>query len=156
MCCVAMAYAGYFIIHNGGSTLSDSQNSLHAATIPLKEYSGQLPLDVVLDQAKKIKQDTIVIHDTVTVTNTKYVRIPMPGRATDTIYVPLSDLPDLECVASVKNKSSGDREEYTLDEDSMSNRTVILTIDGKIVYSSKTDIHSGGNPKDSMSVSDEH
>lgn len=157
ICCVSLAVTGYFITKGGGGTFDVPMphGTLHAATIPFKEYSGQLPLDILLDQAKKIKQDTIVIHDTVIVTNTKYVRIPVPGHTTDTIYVPLSDLPELECVASVKNRSPGDREEYTPDEEVRpSPSIVILTVDGQIVYSSENDIHSGSSLQDSTSVSD--
>ena len=156
ICCIAMAVTGYFITEDGrriGSSLY--KNELHAATIPFKNYSGPMPLDMVLDQAKIINQDTIVIHDTVTVTNTKYVRIPVPGRATDTIYVPLTDLPEVEIVASVKKENPEVREEHTYDEEARTSPSiVILTVDGRIVYSSENVIHSGSNPQDSTSVSD--
>lgn len=139
-----MAFIGYSITKYGDSNPSDvllTQNTLRAATIPSWNYNGQLPLDLQLDLAKRIKPDTIVIHDTVTVNNTKYVRVPVPRHTTDTIYVPMDSLPEIE-VLSVKNKSPGDRKESTLDETLSSKQSVVLIIDGTEVYSSKTEINS--------------
>ena len=154
--CISLATVGWLITRNseGVSNVYTHGNTLQAATIPYSEYSGQLPLDLVLDQAKRIKQDTIFIHDTVTVTNTKYVRIPVPGHATDTIYVPLSDLPEVECVASVKKETLGVREEQTPGEMRAGPHIVILSVDGKVVYTSENDNHSGRIMRDSTSVSD--
>lgn len=139
-----MAFIGYSITKYGDSNPSDvllTQNTLRAATIPSWNYNGQLPLDLQLDLAKRIKPDTIVIHDTVTVNNTKYVRVPVPRHTTDTIYVPMDSLPEIE-VLSVKNRSPGDRKESTLDETPSSKQSVVLIIDGTEVYSSKTEINS--------------
>lgn len=131
-----MAFIGYSITKYGDSNPSDvllTQNTLRAATIPSWNYNGQLPLDLQLDLAKRIKPDTIVIHDTVTVNNTKYVRVPVPRHTTDTIYVPMDSLPEIE-VLSVKNRSPGDECETESDEA----QSVVLIIAGKEVYSSKT------------------
>lgn len=144
ICCLCMAFIGYSITKYGDSNPSDvllTQNTLRAATIPSWNYNGQLPLDLQLDLAKRIKPDTIVIHDTVTVNNTKYVRVPVPRHTTDTIYVPMDSLPEIE-VLSVKNRSPGDRKESTLDETLSSKQSVVLIIDGTEVYSSKTEINS--------------
>ena len=142
VCCCFMAYMGYTIINN--STISDdlySQKSLHAATIPSWNYDGPLPLDLALSKAKDLTKDTIVIHDTITVNNTKYIRVPAPKSTTDTIYVPLDMLQEIE-VVPVKNKSPGEVED-SLDE----THGVVLIIDGRKVYSSK--------PESTPLVSDE-
>lgn len=154
ICCLSMAATG-FMITNYDDSLSVplKQNTLHAATIPSQNYNGPMPLDLQLDQAKRFKRDTVEIHDTVEVTNIKYVRVPVPERTTDTIYIPMTDLPEIEVVA-VKNKSPGDREEYTLDETQSPKRSVVLIVDGNTVYSSKNENHSGGE-NSATSVSDE-
>ena len=142
LCCCFMAFMGYSIINN--SATSDdlySQNSLHAATIPSWNYDGPLPLDLALSKAKELTKDTIVIHDTVEVKNTKYIRVPAPKSTTDTIYVPLDMLREIE-VVPVKNKSPGEGED-SLDE----THGVVLIIDGHKVYSSK--------PESTPLVSDE-
>lgn len=149
ICCVSLAVLGYFLTHSDG-TLDVKQNTLYAATIPYTNYNGPLPIDLKLDLAKETKTD-VVVHDTVEVTNTKYVRVPVTKRTTDTIYV--ANIPDVE-IGSVKNKGPGDREEETPDEIVGPKSTVTLTIDGKMVYSSENVIQSGGG-KDSMSASDE-
>lgn len=143
-CCLSMAFIGYSITKYGDNNPNDvllTQNTMRAATIPSWNYNGQLPLDLQLDLAKRIKPDTIVIHDTVTVNNIKYVRVPVPRHTTDTIYVQMDSLPEIE-VLSVKNKSPGDRKESTLDETISSKQSVVLIIDGTKVYSSKTEINS--------------
>lgn len=127
ICCMCMALIGYMITDNAVSSIS-TQNALHAATIPSWNYNGPMPLDLQLDAAKRIKSDTVFIHDTVTVKNTKYVRVPVPEHTTDTIYVPLTDLPEVE-VAAVKNKDPVDR-----------GQRIVLLIDGNEVYSSKSEI----------------
>lgn len=135
ICSICLAYVGYLITDYSSEHSVDlyPQNTLHAATIPSWNYNGQLPLDLQLDAAKKIKPDTIVIHDTVTVNNTKYIRVPVPQCTTDTIYVPLANLPEIE-VLPVKNRSPGDEYETESDEA----QSVVLIIAGKEVYSSKT------------------
>lgn len=158
VCCACLAITGYFVTHDGGmmNDVSLKQNTVHAATIPSWNYNGQKPLDYLLDQAKRMKTDTVFIevHDTVTVNNTKYVRVPVPEHTTDTLYIPMTDLPEIE-VNSVKKPSLEDREEYTSGETRDGPKPlVILTIDGKMVYSSENDIHSGSSPQDSTSVPD--
>jgi hypothetical protein len=100
-----------------------------------------LPLDLELSKAKELKRDTIVIHDTIRVNNIKYIRVPVPKSTTDTIYVPLEMLPEIDIVP-VKNKSSGEGED-SLNE----THGVVLIIDGHKVYSSK--------PESTPLVSDE-
>lgn len=149
ICCISLAALGYFITH-GDSTLNVmTQNTLAAATIPYTNFNGPMPLDLKLDLAKEIENDNVV-HDTVKVINTKYVRVPVTKRTTDTIYV--ANIPEVD-VASVKNKGPGDRKEGTPDETVSPKPTVILTIDGKMVYSSENVIQSDGEEV-SMSASD--
>ena len=135
ICSICLAYIGYLITDYSSSHSVDlhPQNALHAATIPSWNYNGQLPLDLQLDAAKRIKPDTIVIHDTVTVNNTKYIRVPVPQCTTDTIYVPMANLPEIE-VLPVKNRSPGSETDNEPDEA----QSVVLIIAGKEVYSSKT------------------
>lgn len=143
ICCACMALAGYFLTDIKQSVMTQ-QNSLYAATIPSWNYAGLMPVDLQLDQAKRIKNDTVYveIHDTVTVDNIKYVRVPVPEHTTDTIYVPITDLPEA-VVMPVKNKSPGDSIE--VDEEQKVKQGIILIIDGTTVYSSKPDtINSDG------------
>ena len=130
VCCLCMTVMGYTIMDNA-ATSTPAQNTLHAATIPSWNYNGPMPLDLQLDAAKRIKPDTVFIHDTVTVNNTKYVRVPVPKHTTDTIYVPLTDLPEVE-ITAVKNKSPDEQ-----------GQSIVLLIDGNEVYSSKPEINSG-------------
>lgn len=152
ICCVSMLALGYMIVTSGdvndNQEYLHSQNTIHAANVPSWNYNGPLPLDLKLNAAKKLKTDTVFIHDTVTVNNTKYVRVPVPKHTTDTIYVPLTDLPEIE-VMPVKNKNPGDRKEETLDEMPHGSKPgIVLIVDGNTVYTSKNDTHSG----DSTSV----
>lgn len=155
LACIGLATIGYLVTSN--STLSVTpQNTLQAATIPVRNFDGQLPIDLQLDQAKRMKSDTVYVekHDTVTVTNTKRVRVPVPERVTDTLYISMTDLPEIE-VESVKNTSLGVREEQTQDVDTATKAAIVLTVDGKTVYSSENDNHSGRPRGEPMSVSDE-
>ena len=139
LCCAFMASFGYFVTNMGPTSVP--QNTLHAATIPSWNYNGPLPLDLELDRAKKIiKPDTVVIHDTITVKNTKYVRVPVPHHTTDTIYVPLQDLQEV-VVTPVKNRSPGSLTE-TFDAEQCAKQGIVLIIDGSTVYSSKKDFSS--------------
>lgn len=149
-----MAFLGYNII-NTVSVPDVSQNTVSAATVSHVNVSAQdLPLDLFLDQAKKrLDNDTVYLHDTITVENTKYVKVPVTKHTTDTIYYRADTLPNVD-VLSVKNRSPGDREEQSLDDAVDTKSTVELTIDGKMVYSSKNDNHSGGIQNDSTSVPD--
>lgn len=125
-----MATLGYFIAEE--STLnvpSVKQNTLSAATV----YHPNVTAQSLFPQKTEERTITDTIYvtnvDTVTVTNTKYVRVPVLKHTTDTIYASFANLPEVT-VTSVKNKSPGDTE---------SSLDVTLTIDGKTVYSSKTD-----------------
>lgn len=149
ICCISLAFLGYCLTNSDG-TLDVNKNTLYAATIPQTNFNGPLPVDLKLDFAKEIKNDDVK-YDTVTVTNTKYVRVPVTKRTTDTIYV--ANIPEID-VASVKNKGPGDRKEETPDEAVSPKPTVILTIDGKMVYSSENVIQSGEG-EDFTSASDE-
>lgn len=121
--CAALAIAGYFITSSAPKD-TVSNNAVYAATLPSWNNNGQLPLDLVLDQAKKInKVDTVEIHDTVVVDNTKYVRVPVPGNTTDTLYMPLY-VPNHVDGVSVN----------AVNTDHGKKSTVILTVDGQIVY----------------------
>ena len=133
MLCIGMAFMGYNMIQYGNTDITVKQNEVHAATIPSWNYNGPLPLDLQLTAAKRLKKDTVVIHDTVYVNNKKYIRVPVPQSTTDTIYVPMADLPEIE-VLSVKNKSPGNDSIDERDE----SHSVVLIIDGNQVYSSKT------------------
>lgn len=123
--CAALAIAGYFITSSAPED-TVSNNAVYAATLPSWNNNGQLPLDLVLDQAKTItnKVDTVEIHDTVLVDNTKYVRVTVPESTTDTLYMPLY-VPSLIDGVPVNNKNPGS------DKKSI----VVLTVDGNIVYS---------------------
>ena len=121
--CAALAIAGYFITSSAPED-TVSNNAVYAATLPSWNNNGQLPLDLVLDQAKKInKVDTVEVHDTVVVDNTKYVRVPVPGNTTDTLYMPLYVPNHVDGVSvNAVNTEHGKKS------------TVILTVDGKVVY----------------------
>lgn len=123
--CAALCAAGYFITRTAPSNTATPQNAVYAATLPSWNNNGQLPLDLVLDQAKAItnKVDTVEIHDTVLVDNTKYVRVPVPGNTTDTLYMPLY-VPNHVDGVSVN----------AVNTDHGKKSTVILTVDGQIVY----------------------
>ena len=122
--CAALAAAGYFITSETHTT-DVPQNVMVAATIPNWNNNGRLPLDIVLDQAKTItnKVDTVEIHDTVLVDNSKYVRVPAHENTTDTLYMPLYVPTPIDGVP-VNNKSPGTKKS-----------AVTLTVDGNIVYS---------------------
>ena len=121
--CAALAIAGYFITSSAPKD-TVSNNAVYAATLPSWNNNGQLPLDLVLDQAKKInKVDTVEVHDTVVVDNTKYVRVHVPGNTTDTLYMPLYVPNHVDGVSvNAVNTEHGKKS------------TVILTVDGKVVY----------------------
>jgi hypothetical protein len=83
-----------------------------------------MPLDLVLDQAKTMNLvDTVEIHDTVLVNNTKYIKVSVPESTTDTLYMPLYVPNHVEGVSvnAVNTENDG-------------KSTVILTVDGKVVY----------------------
>ena len=73
---------GYNMIQYGNTDITVKQNEVHAATIPSWNYNGPMPLDLELDAAKRLNPDTITIHDTVYVNNTKYIRVPVPQSIT--------------------------------------------------------------------------
>lgn len=124
-----MAYTGFHIVDNlDTSVVSFKQNTLAAATAPKLSITTRTP-SITIGPAtiERIVTDSVFIHDTVAVTNTKYVRVPVTKHTTDTVYISALE-PEMLTVDSVKNKSPG--EEYTEPE-------VILMIDGNTVYSSK-------------------
>lgn len=133
--CLAMAFLGFNVITSNTSTIDVSMphGTLSAATIstPKGTDNGQMfqiPTDILLDQAKKLTTvtDTVVIYDTVQVTNTKYIKVPDPKCTTDTLYMPLF-IPNEVEGASVKNRSPGQTKKSV----------VVLSVDGQVVY--KTD-----------------
>lgn len=123
-----MATLGYTVIDNVDTSVPffNKGNTLAAATVPqLNISTPKSPRITVEEGVKEIfVTDSVIVHDTVTVTNTKYVRVPDTKHTTDTVYIVDASLQNVT-VDSVKNKSPGDE---PVD--------VILKIDGKTVYSS--------------------
>lgn len=140
-----------FMIAGIGLALSKFDYSMKqtAMASPPIQYPvlGKLPLDLQLDLEKRQKTDTIylpgdTVYKTKTITNTKYVKVPQRKRTTDTVYVPMS-LPGPQHPVLVNNSIAGDREEHTpVVLQSPKQRSVSLTVDGRVVYSTETDIHS--------------
>lgn len=125
LCCGLLACAGYFITRNAASDVSVQSNAMYAATVPNWNLDGQMPLDLVLDRAKINEQLKDTIRDTVLVEGpTKYVEVPAPRNTTDTLYMPLY-VPNPMDGVPVNNKNPG----------SDKKSTVVLTVDGTIVYS---------------------
>lgn len=122
--CAALALTGWFITsQNTPHTTVPNNNTVYAATLPSWNNNGQMPLDLVLDQAKVTnKVDTVEIHDTVLVNNTKYIKVSAPENTTDTLYMPLYVPNHVEGV-SVNAVNAGHNKS-----------TVVLTVDGKVVY----------------------
>ena len=119
-----------------------------ASASPTIQYPmlGKLPLDLQLDLEKRQKIDTIIKHDTVVkekiVINKKYVKVPQQKRTTDTLFLPMP-IPGPQQGISVNNNSAGDREEHTpVGLQSPKQRSISLTVDGRVVYSTENDIHS--------------
>lgn len=137
-CCICLTVLGWFISNSKTDTTSTPQNAVSAAVVPNWNTNGQtsLPLDLILDSDKRIKTDTIVVRDTVTVTKIKRVKERKPFIATDADSLPTKVASD-SLVAPVKQPSLGAREDEVPD--------VKLIINGNTVYTSK----------DSLSVSDE-
>jgi len=125
-----MATLGYTVIDNVDTSVPffNKGNTLAAATVPqLNISTPKSPRITVEEGVKEIfVTDSVIVHDTVTVTNTKYVRVPDTKHTTDTVYIVDTSLQNVT-VDSVKNKSPGDE---PVD--------VILKIDGKTVYSSNS------------------
>lgn len=125
LCCGLLACAGYFITRNAASDVSVQSNAMYAATVPNWNLDGQMPLDLVLDRAKINEQLKDTIRDTVLVEGpTKYVEVPAPRNTTDTLYMPLY-VPNPMDGVPVNNKNPGSNKKST----------VVLTVDGTIVYS---------------------
>lgn len=128
-----MAILGYTIVDNVNTSVPffSKGNTLAAATVPQLGVTTQQTPKITIEEGVRevFVTDSVLVHDTVTVTNTKYVRVPVTKHTTDTVYIIDASLQDIT-VDSVKNKSPGDCEEQSVD--------VILTIDGKMVYSSKS------------------
>ena len=125
-----MAITGYQIIDNlDTSDAPFKQNTLAAAIPPrdlgLTTRKASISIDPITIET--LVTDSVLIHDTVTVINTKYVKVPETKHTTDTIYMPAQELQSMT-IDSVKNKSPGNTEDID----------VVLTIDGKTVYSTKT------------------
>ena len=86
-----------------------------------------------------LPKDTVYIHDTIVVNNTKYVRVAEPESTTDTLYIPMP-MPTEVGGISVSNKiQNRDRKEFTPDEEPSSKpASVTLIVNGEKVYSSET------------------
>lgn len=140
-----------FMIAGIGLALSKFDYSMKqtAMASPPIQYSvlGKLPLDLQLDLEKRQKRDRDTVYlpaDTVTktITKTKYVKVPQRKRTTDTVYMPMP-IPGPQQPVLVNNNIAGDREEHTpVVLQSPKQRSVSLTVDGRIVYSTENDIHS--------------
>lgn len=128
---IGMAFLGYTIVDNVDTSVPffTKGNTLAAATVPQLDVTTQRAPKITVEEGVKeiFVTDSVLVHDTVTVTNTKYVRVPVTKHTTDTVYIADASLQNVT-VDSVKNKSPGDCESQPVD--------VILTIDGKMVYSS--------------------
>jgi len=144
VCCLAFMICGISL----GLSRFKITNSQTAMASPPGYYTpGKLPLDLQLDLEKRHKTDTVYLPgDTVTVTktvtNTKYVKVPQRKRTTDTLYK-VMPIPGPIPALSVNNSIAGDREEYTpVGLQSSKRRSISLTVDGRVVYSTENDIHS--------------
>lgn len=126
----------------------DVNKHLTAAASPTIQYPmyGKLPLDLQLDLEKRQKTDTIIKHDTVIepkiVVKPKYVKVPQRKHTTDTL-IEVMPMPGPINSVLVNNNIAGDREEHTpVVLQSPKQRSVSLTVDGQVVYSTENDIHS--------------
>lgn len=139
ICCVSLAIVGICMAISN-SPPGMSQNTISAATVnPLP-----LPFDLQLSQMKAkglFNQDTVYVNNSRT--DTVYVdRVKIKYKDKPTPVVPDEPSPQLipDSVPRpspiLMDDSLKVREEKTLD------RCIILSVDGKIVYSSKNDNHS--------------
>ena len=108
---------------------------------------GKLPLDLQLDLEKRQPKDTVYLPgDTVfkekQVIKPKYVKVPQQKRTTDTLYLSMP-IPGPVDGVSVSKSIAGDREEHTpVNLFGPKSNSIILTVDGQVVYSTENDIHS--------------
>lgn len=140
LCSFFFMVSGAFLALSPKDISPPGNQIAQAAVIPV--IQGKLPLDLRLNSEERPKIDSVVVHDTVTVTNTVYKRVPKLKCITDTLHVPMPIPRPLPSVF-VKNKSSGDREEYTQVPLQSSKRSNIrLIVDDEVVYETENDIHS--------------
>lgn len=120
--------------------MPNRQNEIAAATILDWKIDGQRPIQneyhdglfVTDTLPQKIVESTKSVKDTVLVTDTVYVKVRVPKRVTDTIYIQTANFVD--SVAPVRNKHPGEKK-FSPDEESLKLSKVSLYIDGKRVYS---------------------
>ena len=127
-----------------------TQTVTAATTIPYFNVTGKLPLDLQLDLEKRQTNNEIVpsdtIRDTIVVTKPKRVKVRVPERVTDTLYLPMPIPRPIEGMP-VSNQYSGDREEKPpVVQDGPKPSSVILTVDGEVVYSTESVNHSAEKP----------
>lgn len=87
LCCIAFAIIGVCIASVGNKDRPNSYNTISASTLPVIPANGILPIDLKLSDSLKNKKDTVIIRDTVRVTNKpKKVRVPYMVTKYDTVY----------------------------------------------------------------------
>lgn len=139
-CCVVVAILGFNIVSSWNPTDVPSQNALRAANVLDWKLDGQnIPERNMYRDGLVLPKDTVYIHDTIVVNNTKYVRVAEPESTTDTLYIPMP-MPTEVGGVSVSNKiQNRDRKEFTPDEEPSSKpASVTLIVNGEKVYSSET------------------
>lgn len=139
LCSVCFMMCGAFLALSQQDLQPPGANTAQAAPTVLPVLN-KLPLEVQLSSDKR-QTDTVMIHDTVQVTNTVYKRVPKLKCITDTLVLPmLMPGPPVPLPVSYL---SGDREEYTPVLMQSPKQSIIrLTVDGKVVYETENDIHS--------------
>lgn len=121
ICCICLAFLGYTLTKTDNVDSGYDQNALHAATTLNWGLEGLKPINVQLNEANLKDTVYVTIHDTVTVNNTKYVRVPVPQHTTDTLYVPMNSPSEVDtCTVSGTKQES----------------VILLTVDGQVVYDS--------------------
>lgn len=92
LCSIAFLLSGVVTMLHGGDLSPGTQEVMAATTMNLLP-NANLPIGFESNQFKKneIVHDTICIHDTIRVTNTKYNKVSVPYYITkrDTAYIPV-------------------------------------------------------------------
>lgn len=87
LCSIAFAILGVCIASVGNKDRPYGANTVHAAILPHIPKNAVLPIDLQLGHSLENKKDTVIIRDTVRVTNTpKKVKVPYRITKRDTIY----------------------------------------------------------------------
>lgn len=132
----------------GGAFLAlknaDDSTSLQtvSASPPVFKYTGKLPLDLQLDLEKRQVNDTVVVHDTVTINKPKLVKVLKPKLVTDTLYKPMLMPGHIGGTSVITPSSVGREEKPKVLLIGSKPSSVTLTVDGRVVYKTGNDIHS--------------